>query len=137
MEPSTNKTLPAAVIIKHGCARFHGAIDIWTGVVASELEETHKFLASQLMLRGLAVAFQMKGIITPAHASKVLAFAGALRRPSSLPGDLAYLDKVAEIYNARDDDMVFVTPSQLTELYLQSLMKQMSPREGRTAKKQR
>jgi hypothetical protein len=33
------------------------------------------------------------------------------------------LNKVAEIYDARDADMVFVTPEQLTELYLKSLEK--------------
>ncbi|MBN8708446.1 MAG: hypothetical protein J0I10_03650 [Verrucomicrobia bacterium] len=90
IDSETGKSYPVAAIIKHGCPQFHDSIDVWCGSIASDLDESNQFLSCQLLLRGIALALQMKESMPPARVSRILEFAGSLRRPSSLPGNLPY-----------------------------------------------
>lgn len=91
IDARTGRAYPVAAIIKHGCTQFHDSIDVWCGSVAADLDEASQFLSSQLLLRGVALALQMKGSMPPERAAKVFEFAESLRHPSSLPGNLPYV----------------------------------------------
>ena len=50
-----NDAKPVSAIIRHGCALFPGALDIWVGTPAGQVRGEDAFFAEQLYARGAAV----------------------------------------------------------------------------------
>jgi hypothetical protein len=50
-----NEQHPAAALIRHRCAAFHSARDVWIGQVAQELDDLNRYFAEQLLVRGVLV----------------------------------------------------------------------------------
>jgi hypothetical protein len=81
---------PATALIRHKCAAFNGALDVWIGQVAQDVDEVDQFAAEQLMARGVLWCLNEKGDLPAGQFQVRLAKLDQSKRPGPLPGDLAY-----------------------------------------------
>jgi hypothetical protein len=82
---------PAAALIRHLGAGFHGARDVWMGGVASGSDETDRYFAEQLLLRGVLWCELEKGELTTDAFRIALGNLDQIRKPEPLPGNLQYV----------------------------------------------
>jgi hypothetical protein len=90
VDPQSQKRYPVSALIQHRCGDFDGAIDLWLGPVASRVDEEDRYLASQLILRGLSTALREKKLLTPALAQQIQKTTREMHKPSPLPKNLAF-----------------------------------------------
>jgi hypothetical protein len=81
---------PGAALIRHHCAAFRGARDVWIGTVADRMEETDAYLAGQLLLRGVLWCEVEKGELTRTEFTVRLAKIGKSDIPKPLPYNLPF-----------------------------------------------
>ena len=82
---------PAAALIRHLGAGFHGARDVWMGGIASGSDESDRYFAEQLLLRGVLWCELEKGELTRDGFSTGLAVLDQIQKPEPLPGNLPYV----------------------------------------------
>ena len=93
LKPGATTPFPISAIIRHGCAEFPGAIDIWIGQVAAGESERDAYIARQLVVRGAVWCLREKGRIDKAAAAKVFAELDRAARPEPLPSGLKFAPK--------------------------------------------
>ena len=81
---------PAAALIRHLGASFHGARDVWMGGVASGSDGSDRYFAEQLLLRGVLWCELEKGELTTDAFRDQLAGLNQIQKPEPLPGNLPY-----------------------------------------------
>jgi hypothetical protein len=81
---------PISAIIKHRCAAFRGAIDVWIGQVAPAMELDDAFCARQLLVRGAVWCLREKGLVDDGAQRAVFAALDRAARPTPLPENLTY-----------------------------------------------
>ncbi len=91
LEPGTQAPHPVSAIVRHGCVAFRGAIDVWAGQVAQGNDEADAYLASQMLVRGVAYCLREQGSLSPAEAEAVFASVGQVGRPTPPPHNLPYV----------------------------------------------
>ncbi|NQT85957.1 hypothetical protein HQ560_04285 [bacterium] len=70
-----------SALIEHHCAQFRGAVDLWTGQLASGMTAEACYLGKQLYLRGVVHLLSLKGVIPEDRARQVFAKLDANPRP--------------------------------------------------------
>ncbi|MGB7769903.1 MAG: GxGYxYP domain-containing protein [Verrucomicrobiia bacterium] len=80
----------AAALIRHLGASFHGARDVWMGGVAGGSDESDRYFAEQLLLRGVLWCELEKGELTTAAFRAGLVELNEIQKPEPLPGNLPY-----------------------------------------------
>jgi len=81
---------PAAALIRHLGAGFHGARDVWMGQVAEGPDESDRYLAGQMLMRGIFWCKLEKGELTTDAFRSALAELDQIQKPEPLPGNLPY-----------------------------------------------
>jgi len=81
---------PAAALIRHQCAEFQGARDVWMGTIAEKTDEAGRFLAEQLLVRGVLWCEFEKGELTQDAFHAGIAELDHVPKPKPLPGDLPF-----------------------------------------------
>jgi len=81
---------PAAALIRHLGTSFHGARDVWIGGVASGSDESDRYFAEQLVLRGILWCELEKNELDSQAFSAKLADLDQIQKPEPLPGNLPY-----------------------------------------------
>jgi hypothetical protein len=81
---------PAAALIRHLGASFHGARDVWIGQVAEGANESDRYFAEQLLVRGIYWCELEKGMLTADAFHSALAGLDQIQKPEPLPGNLPY-----------------------------------------------
>jgi len=82
---------PGAALIRHLGASFHGARDVWMGQVASGSDESDRYFAKQVLLRGVLWCELEKGKLTQDRFSTQLAALNQIEKPKPLPSNLPYV----------------------------------------------
>ena len=82
---------PAAALIRHLGASFHGARDVWIGQVAAGADESDRYFAEQLLIRGILWCELEKGKLTTDSFSVRLAELDEIQKPEPLPGNLPFV----------------------------------------------
>lgn len=82
---------PLAALIHHYGDSFHGAFDVWMGTAADGMDDDNRYLAEQLLLRGLLWCELSKKKITSAAFSTKLAELDQIPKAKSLPYNLPYV----------------------------------------------
>jgi hypothetical protein len=85
-----NEQHPAAALIRHRCAGFRGARDVWIGQITDRMEETDRFLAEQLVVRGILWCEMEKGELAPDAFRSQLALLDKIQKPGPLPENLPF-----------------------------------------------
>ncbi|MGC8666824.1 MAG: GxGYxYP domain-containing protein [Chthonomonadales bacterium] len=80
----------AAGIIEHGCPQFHGALDVWIGQTASNMDARDAYAARQIITRAALWILARRGVLPHAVFSRQMARLRKLRRPGGLPEGLAF-----------------------------------------------
>ena len=83
--------LPGAAFIRHLGASFHGARDVWMGQVASGSDESDRYFAEQLLLRGILWCELEKSELTRDSFTTQLAALDRMEKPKPLPSNLPYV----------------------------------------------
>jgi GxGYxYP putative glycoside hydrolase C-terminal domain/GxGYxY sequence motif in domain of unknown function N-terminal len=81
---------PAAALIRHPGSSFHGARDVWIGQVAGGSDESDRYFAEQLLLRGVLWCELEKGELNTDAFRAGLASLDQIQKPEPLPGNLPY-----------------------------------------------
>ena len=84
------KSYAVAAIVRHKCADFNGANDIWIGQVAPRMEGPDAYFAEQLIVRGAAWCLREKGDLTTAQMESIFAEAATAGQPTPPPSGLVY-----------------------------------------------
>jgi hypothetical protein len=82
---------PAAALIRHIGASFHGARDVWMGGIASGSDESDRYFAEQMLLRGVLWCELEKGELDSQTFSAKLTELNQIQKPERLPGNLPYV----------------------------------------------
>jgi hypothetical protein len=85
-----NEQHPAAAVIRHHCASFHGACDVWIGQVAQETDDLNRYFAEQLVVRGVLWCLLEKQQITKSTFAEELKALDAVQKPKPFPENLPY-----------------------------------------------
>jgi hypothetical protein len=85
-----NEQHPAAAVIRHHCASFRGARDVWIGQVAQELDDQNRYFAEQLVVRGVLWCLLEKQQITKNTFAEDLEALDAVQKPKPFPENLPY-----------------------------------------------
>jgi hypothetical protein len=85
-----NEQHPAAALIRHRCAAFHGARDVWIGQVARELDDFNRYFAEQLLVRGVLWCLLEKGQITTENFRERLQALDTIQKPKPFPENLTF-----------------------------------------------
>ncbi|HKW29551.1 MAG TPA: GxGYxYP domain-containing protein [Verrucomicrobiae bacterium] len=85
-----NEQHPAAAVIRHHCASFRGARDVWIGQVAQELDDQNRYFAEQLVIRGVLWCLLEKQQITKSMFAEELKALDAVQKPKPFPENLPY-----------------------------------------------
>lgn len=83
---------PASALIRHRCAAFRNARDVWVGQVASGITEQDRYAALQLVARGVLWCLAEKGQLPPAGLRARIAKLDRMPKPGPLPANLPYKD---------------------------------------------
>jgi hypothetical protein len=86
-----NEQHPAAALIRHLGSGFHGARDVWIGQVANGSDESDRYFAEQLLLRGVLWCQLERGELTHDSFSTGLAALDQIQKPEPLPGNLPFV----------------------------------------------
>jgi hypothetical protein len=86
------KPNPAAALIRHRCASYSGACDVWLGHMAHGEEERNVFLVSQLLLRGILWCLVEKQLVSPESFAAHIESLNQRRFPEPLPGGLTAVE---------------------------------------------
>jgi hypothetical protein len=86
-----NEQHPAAALIRHNVANFHGARDVWMGGVAGGSDESDRYFAEQMLLRGVLWCELEKGELDSSTFSTKLAELNQIQKPEPMPGNLSYV----------------------------------------------
>jgi predicted XRE-type DNA-binding protein len=81
---------PAAALIRHGCALFKGARDVWIGQVAAVVQEEDRYLAEQMLVRGILWCLAEKGELPAAELPQRWAALDRVPKLGPLPENLPY-----------------------------------------------
>ncbi|MGD0651070.1 MAG: GxGYxYP domain-containing protein [Verrucomicrobiia bacterium] len=81
---------PAAALIRHRCAAFRGARDVWIGQIAQDVDELNCYLAEQLLLRGVLWCQLEKGELSADAFHTQLAALDKIPKPEPLPANLPF-----------------------------------------------
>ena len=81
---------PAAAVIRHHCASFRGARDVWIGQVAQELDDQNRYFAEQLVVRGVLWCLLEKQQITKSTFADELKALDAVQKPKPFSENLPY-----------------------------------------------
>lgn len=79
---------PAAALVRHHCAMFKGACDVWMGQFGYNLEERDYFYLTQLLGRGVAWCLKEKGVIGEGAYTGLLRRMDGAEAPAPLPDGL-------------------------------------------------
>ena len=90
LRTADGKTHNAAAILRHECADFRGARDIWLGQIAAGAEEADRYLASQMLVRGVLWLLRDRKLLGDADWLKHIASLDEMKPPVPLPAGLAY-----------------------------------------------
>ena len=83
---------PAAALIRHVGTKFPAAPgDVWMGGIASGSDESDRYFAEQLLLRGVLWCELEKGELSNDIFSAKLSELNQIRKPELLPGNLPYV----------------------------------------------
>ena len=82
---------PGAALIRHLGTGFHGARDVWIGQVAAGANESDRYFAGQLLIRGILWCELEKGKLTTDSFSAKLAALDQIQKPEPLPGNLPFV----------------------------------------------
>ena len=82
---------PGMALIRHLGAGFHGARDVWMGQIAEGGDESDRYFAEQVLLRGVLWCELEKGKLTQADFSTQLAALNQIEKPKPLPSNLPYV----------------------------------------------
>jgi len=82
---------PGAALIRHLGTGFHGARDVWIGQVAAGANESDRYFAGQLLIRGILWCELEKGKLTTDSFSAKLAELDQIQKPEPLPGNLPFV----------------------------------------------
>ena len=82
------KPQPSAAVIRHRCAAFSGACDVWLGHMIVGDDETDVFKASQLLVRGVLWCLREKQQMSAEDFSAKLAQLNEMKLPGQLPNGL-------------------------------------------------
>ncbi len=85
VKTKNNNYAPATAIIEHNCDLFKGAVDIWMGPTAKQLELTDNFFLKQVIVRGIAYCLNKKGDITEDNYKTLLDKMNSEKMPDPLP----------------------------------------------------
>ncbi len=88
---SGNEQNPAAALIQHLGASCHGARDVWMGQVAGGSDESDRYFAEQLLMRGILWCELEKGELTADGFRSALGELDQIQKPKPLPGNLLYV----------------------------------------------
>ena len=84
------KTHDAAVILRHECSDFRGARDIWLGQAAGGRDEDARYLAEQLLVRGVFWLLRERELVSDDEWNRQRAALDRIEIPGPLPSGLAY-----------------------------------------------
>jgi len=84
------KSYPVSAIVRHKCADFNGANDIWIGQVAPHMEGPDAYFAEQMLVRGTAWCLREKGDLNTAQTEAIFASVAKAGQPAPPPSGLAY-----------------------------------------------
>lgn len=89
--PGQSEPLPVATIVRHNCREFRGAVDVWLGQAAPQVNPAHEFLNRQLVVRSVAWRLAEKGSITHDRLNQLYAALDKEERLAPLPFNLPTL----------------------------------------------
>jgi hypothetical protein len=81
---------PAAALIRHRCAMFRGARDVWIGQIAQGLDDLNGYFAQQLLVRGVLWCEMEKGELSAGGFHTQLEALDNIPKPKPLPANLPF-----------------------------------------------
>ena len=85
---NTKGWTPATALIKHKCPQFDGAMTLWLGQTAKQLQRVDYYCLKQILVRGIAYMLHEKSGITDVQYKSVVEAVSALEKPQPLPSNI-------------------------------------------------
>ena len=82
---------PAAALVRHLGYAFHGARDVWMGQTAGGSDESDRYFAEEMLLRGVLWCAKEKEKISSTEYTTQLANLDQIPKPEPLPDNLPYV----------------------------------------------
>lgn len=80
----------AAGIIEHHCPQFRGALDVWIGQIASNMDARDAYAARQFIVRSALWILERRGVLSRSRFSSEIARLARMKRPEGLPANLSF-----------------------------------------------